>query len=32
MKFEFKEGARIIGIGELKNIINSRLERSQQEN
>ena len=27
MKFEFREGATIIGIGELKNIINDRLEK-----
>ena len=30
MKFEFREGATIIGIGELKNIVNDRLEKSQQ--
>lgn len=27
MKFEFREGATIIGTGELKNIINDRLEK-----
>ena len=32
MKFEFREGARIIGIGELKNIINDRLEKKPAGN
>ena len=27
MKFEFREGPTVIGIGEIKNIINDRLER-----
>ena len=32
MKFEFREGATIIGTGELKNIINSRLEKKPAGN
>lgn len=32
MVFEFREGARIIGTGELKNIINDRLERKPAGN
>jgi len=32
MKFEFREGARIIGTGELKNIINDRLEKKPAGN
>ena len=32
MKFEFREGDRIIGTGELKNIINDRLEKKPAGN
>jgi predicted acetyltransferase len=32
MKFEFREGTIIIGIGELKNIINDRLEKKPAGN
>ena len=32
MKFEFREGATIIGTGELKNIINDRLEKKPAGN
>jgi len=32
MNFEFREGARIVGTGELKNIINDRLEKKPAGN
>ena len=32
MKFEFREGAKVIGVGELKNIINDRLEKKPAGN